>query len=168
MTKCWLPELVNLEPDNWELTSNCLYYIFKEDLVINKPSFKGVPVNIRKFPYDDNKEEAYYHITCKDYIGDNNRVPDFRRCERIRWVRAFIENWNQCNNCDLSECEGLKIWEEPYKNKIRVNILLKEQKYVVILEKRKNFYLLITAFYLDYEHALKKKLDKFNKYKLEN
>lgn len=28
--------------------------------------------------------------------------------------------------------------------------------------------LLITAFYLDYEHALKKKLDKFNKYKLEN
>lgn len=44
-------------------------------------------------------------------------------------------------------------------------MLLDEEKYMVILEKRKNYYLLITAFYLDYDHALKEQLKHYDEYK---
>ena len=84
--------------------------------------------------------------------------------ERIRWVRAFIENYD----CDLSKCEdcdGVKIWNEPYKSKTRVHLLLEEERYMVVLEERKGYFLLITAFYLDYDHALQKQLKHYKQYR---
>lgn len=165
MTKCWLPELEQIDANNWKSTSEELYEIFYQDFIQNRVFYKGLPVNIKKYPYDDNKEDAYYHVTCKDYTGHNERSPDFRRCERIRWIRAFIDNYGKCDTCELSNCEGIKIWEEIYKNgNTRVMMLLEEERYIVILERRKDFYLLITAYYLDYEHSLKKCLYKYNQY----
>ena len=83
---------------------------------------------------------------------------------RIRWVRAFIENYD----CDLSKCEdcdGVKVWNEPYKSKTRVHLLLEEERYMVVLEERKRYFLLITAFYLDYDHALQKQLKHYKQYR---
>jgi len=74
------------------------------------------------------KEEAFFHITCQNYLNIGDRVPDLRRCERIRWVKKFIENHkckNLCNNCS-----GILVWEKPYKNTTRVHIMLKEEKYI--------------------------------------
>jgi len=111
-----------------------------------------------------NKEEGFYHVTCQDYNNDGDRVPDLRRCERIRWVRKFIENY-QCNKETCTICSGVKVWDEPYKNTFRTHILLEEEKYMVVIEKRHNYCLLITAYYFDREHTLEKKLKKYEKYK---
>ena len=166
---CWLPELECLDDyqNNWQLYENALYSIFKTDFIDSRPSFEGKQVNIRRHPIEYNKEEAFFHVTCQDYLKGGQRVPDFRRCERIRWVRSFIENY-QCDNSKCQDCDGIKVWSEPYKSTTRVHILFEEERYMVVLERRESYCLLITAFYFDHEHALEKKLKHYEMYASSN
>lgn len=59
----------------------------------------------------------------------------------------------------------MKVWREPYKSKIRVHILLEEERFIVILEERKGYFLLITAFYLNYDNSLEKQLKHYEQFK---
>ena len=125
--RCWLPEVLYFEnykivddyEASWKSYENALYDIFKRDFIDGHPAFENKRVNIRKEPMEFGKEEAFFHITCQDYRKDGNRVPDFKRCERIKWVRAFIENYN-CDSTQCDNCDGVKVWDEPYKNTTRV------------------------------------------------
>lgn len=162
---CWLPELELYDNcSSWSEYQEALYSIFRKDFIEGHPNFKGKQVNIRRHPIEYGKEEAFFHVTCQDYQKDGNRVPDLRRCERIRWVRAFIEHYH-CDSTLCELCDGVKIWEEPYHGKNRVHILLPEERYMVVLEPRESYCLLITAFYFDHDHALAKKLKHYEQYK---
>lgn len=161
---CWLPQLEFYEDyDSWNDYQNVLYGIFKNDFINEHPTYNGSRVNIRRHPIEFGKEEAFFHITCQDYTKTGDRSPDFRRCERIRWVRAFIENSCDASMCE--KCDGIITWIEPFKGNDRVHILLKEERYMVVLELRSSYCLLITAFYFDHDHALEKKLKHYEKYK---
>ena len=163
---CWLPELelfANYNND-WAAYESALYRIFKKDLLDSNPIYKSTKVVAKHYPKEFGKEESFFHITCKKYIGCEERVPDFRRCERIRWIRAFIENYD-CDPAKCENCDGIKVWSEPYKNKTRVHLLFEEERYMVVLEKRNDYYLLITAFYLDYDNSLQKQLKHYNQYR---
>ena len=162
---CWLPALEYFDDygNDWPTYESALYNIFKEDFLDSYPFYKKIRVKVKHYPIEYGKEEAFFHTTCKDYTGGGERVPDFRRCERIRWIRAFIENYN-CDPTQCEGCEGVKVWNEPYKGKTRVHLLLEEERYMVILEKRDGYYLLITAFYLDYDNALNKQLKHYEQY----
>lgn len=164
--RCWLPELEYFEDYNniWHEYENSLYSIFKNDFINSFPRFEGKRVNIRKHPVEYGKEEAFFHVTCQDYSKNRDRVPDIRRCERIRWVRAFIENY-ECDPSLCEECEGVKVWSEPYGSNSRVHLLLEEERYMVVLERRESYCLLVTAFYFNYDHALKKRLKRYEKYR---
>lgn len=162
---CWLPPLEYFNRNQqWSEYSDTIYEIFKSDFIDSYPIFKGKRVIIRKEPIEFGKEEAFFHITCQDYAKNRNRQPDLRRCERIRWVRAFIENYN-CDPTLCESCEGVKIWEEPYQNRKRVHILLEEERYIVILEPRNKYCFLITAFYFDHDHYLRKQLQHFEEFR---
>lgn len=165
-TDCWVPKLERFEDYNndWTVYETELYNIFKHDFIDSSPTYKKVKVNVKHYPKYFGKEEAFFHITCKNYMDLHERAPDLRRCERIRWVRAFIENYD-CDSTKCEECEGVKIWSEPYKGKNRIHLLLEEERYIVVLEKRDSYYLLITAFYLDYEHSLRKRLKHYEQYR---
>lgn len=157
MSNCdWLPDLEYFEDyhNDWKTYEAAIYKIFRDDLINKRLLYKNMRVFVRRYPIIDGREEAFWHVTCKDYNGTGDREPDFRRFERIRWIRAFIINY-----------ENVKVWTEPYHNRSRIHLLLDEEKYMVILEKRKNYYLLITAFYLDYDHALKEQLKHYDEYK---
>ncbi len=164
---CWLPqqEIFDNNKTTWKNYEDLLYSIFRKDFIDSHPYFENKIVNIRKHPMEFDKEEAFFHITCQDYSKSNNRQPDLRRCERIRWVRAFIENYNKCSTSFCDSCDGVKIWSEPYGNTERTHLLLEEERYIVVLEKRNNYVLLITAFYFEHDHALKKKLNHYLQYK---
>lgn len=159
---CWLPSLELFEDhaNDWTRYQAVLYAIFYADFIDTKPSYDGLPVYIRKHPIEHGKEEAFFHVTCQDYDGDGERVPDLRRCERIRWVRSFIENYN-CDSALCPKCEGVKLWEMPYGSHKRVHILLEEEKYMVVIEPREQYCLLITAFYFNQERRLRKTLEKY-------
>lgn len=161
----WLPDLIscmdlNLFPEYEEQ----IYQIFLDDFVRSSPIFDGLNVRIRRHPLVDNKEQAFFHLTSCDYMKNQTRVPDLKRCERIRWVRAFIENY-QCNPALCKECDGIKVWEEPYHSNSRVHLLLEEENYMVIIERRERYNLLITAYYFDYHHSLEKQLRNYEKYR---
>lgn len=158
---CWIPPLeIAGDKSSWDEYEDILYDIFHDDFIADHPSFKGKRVNVRRHPMEFGKEEAFYHVTCQDYQKNHNRVPDLRRCERIRWVRAFIENYD-CDPTLCEDCTGIKIWNEPYKNTQRTHILLEEERYLVVLERRDSYYLLVTAFYIEHDHTLQKKLKKY-------
>ncbi|MDR1638273.1 MAG: hypothetical protein LBT59_01135 [Clostridiales bacterium] len=131
---CWLPSLVLFSAFNnvWLDYEKALYEIFKTDFIDSKPVFQGKHIYIRKHPMEFDKKEAYYHLTCQDYLKDGNRSPDFRRCERIRWVRSFLENY-QCDPSQCCNCEGIKVWEEKSRsNKTRISLLFEEERYSVL------------------------------------
>lgn len=163
--ECWIPDLEYYENyKSWEAYENSIYAIFKKDFIDTYPTFRENRVTIRKYPLEYGKEDSFFHVTCQDYSKNGNRSPDFRRCERIRWIRAFIENYN-CDSSLCESCEGIKLWEEPYRNKKRIHILLEEERYIVVLESRKSYYQLVTAFYFEHDHTLKKKLKHYEQYK---
>ena len=139
-----------------------LYQLFKQDFIDSQPLYEKKKVVIRKHPLVNGKEQTFFHVTSKDYKEGEERFPDPRRCERIQWIRKFIENNFCLDSCN--ECDGIKVWEEEYKKNKRIYLLLEEEKYIVILEKRENYCLLITAYYLDYPHTLDKLLKKYNAY----
>lgn len=160
----WLPELVLCT--NWakyKEYESILYSIFCDDFINTHPVFEGKQVNIRKHPQVDNREQTFYHVTSKDYHADADRCPDPKRCERIRWIRAFIENYH-CDPLKCEACDGIKVWDEAYGNNSRVFLLSEEENYMVVIERRVQYVLLITAFYFDYPHALEKQLKKYNNY----
>ena len=162
---CWLPPLELYENYNndWKMYEEMLYDIFKADFIDSKPQYDGRPVNIRRHPMEYDKEEAFFHITCEDFHKNRNRTPDFRRCERIRWVRSFIENHN-CDPAFCVDCEGIKIWYEGVGSNKRVHMLLEEERYLVVVEIRESYCLLITAFYIERDNTLAKRLKHYYDY----
>lgn len=155
---CWVPDLLLFEDfeNDYAKYEDALYFIFKRDFIDSKPCFRGLPIKIREYPIEFGKEEAFFHITCQDFFKEHDRNPDFRRCERIEWCRSFIENY-ECLDY-ICNCDGIKVWEEKYKTRTRVCLLSEEYRYIVVLEYRNAYYQLITAYYIESDHALRKKL----------
>lgn len=159
VTNCvWLPEIVNLNNYNNDPTAyfNYLYNVFMNDLVLNKPKFKGLYVAARKYPMKDGRHEGFYHLTSRDYdkTGYENRILDLRRCERIHWIKPVILNYQCYGLC----CSHIKTWKE----KNRYYILFEEERYIVVMDQRKGYFVVVTAYYVDYNHALAKLLKRYN------
>lgn len=161
---CSLDEIINFNNyRDWQKYEDKLYSIFKNDFIVNDTLFKNKIVQIRKHPIVCDKEQTFFHITSKNFSFNddpNDRLPDLRRCERIHWIKPMIEI-NSFSNCEKN-C--LKIWPEEVRGKIRTNILNEQDKFLVVLEEREDYVLLITAFYIEHEHTLRKKLKSYNRY----
>lgn len=159
---CWLPDLIYCEDlTHWPEYESNIYDIFFNDFISSCPIFCNKRVAVRHHPKLYDKEEAFYHVTCQDYQYNHDRSPDLRRCERIRWIRSFIENYSSCDSSICIDCDGIKLWNEPYKSTYRTYLLLEEERYVVVLEKRDSYFLLITAFYIEQDHYLRKLIKRF-------
>jgi hypothetical protein len=163
---CWLPPLnpYDFEQD-YKIYEASLYKKYCKDFIDTNPTFESKIVKVRFHPKVDGYEESFIHFTCKNYENVKNREPDFKRCERLHWIRKVIENYLCKEKCSVSDCDGIKVWEEPYKNYITVHFLFEEERYFVIIERREYYNLLITAYYLEYDNALEKQLKHYNQFK---
>ncbi|NOH15466.1 hypothetical protein [Clostridium cochlearium] len=165
----WLPKIISLSEfgGDWHKYDNYLYELFREDFIESTPIFNEKPVRIRKHPMQGDKEQAYFHVTSVDSsktsADPNDRIPDIRRCERILWIRKILENYNCNENCD--GFNKIKTWNMPYKMYQRVHFLFEDYRFLVIIEEREDYCLLISAFYIEYDHTLRKKLKEYEKYK---
>ncbi len=169
MDNCeWLPEIVECKDyTKWNEYLDSIYKIFKADFIDTRPIFEGKKVNYRSEPMDGKYESAFIHLTHKDEFhisnNPNDRIPDPRRAERIGWNKAIIENYKCDRKC--ADCEGVLYYEAYYKNKIRSYFLFKDSRFLVILEKREKFNLLVTGYYVEYDNAMNKHIKKYEKYK---
>ena len=148
MTPSWLPPLVYASDhgNHWEAYVRALYRIFTTDFIESGPDFDGQTVNLVKVPLDQGKHVTFWHIISEGKTEDD-RLPAFGRCERIRWPRPIIEH---------SQEEIVKVWENKRRGQTRVCIWLEAQSYLVVLIRRSTFFLLLTAYPTDEKHTQRK------------
>lgn len=144
----WLPHLVLFEEygGDWDRYLEALYAFFKQDFIVSKPAYNGVTLALKRHPVIQNKEATFWHIISE---GDSeaDRIPDMRRCERIRWPRPVIEH---------SGVAAIKIWSSERRGEKRICLWLEDAEYLVILAERKGYILLWTAFMVEQEHTKRK------------
>ena len=147
----WLPPLVLFSEyeGNWERYLEAIYNYFKQDFIDNRPSFRGRRLGLKKHPCEKGKEATFWHF-IQEGPNEDDRIPDIRRCERIRWPKPVIEN---------ADKPVIKIWENKRKNDKRILLWLEGQEYLVVLAERKGYLLPWTAYLVIEEHR-KKKLQK--------
>ena len=147
----WLPGLVLFEDHggNWSKYLSAIYAIFVADFKDNSPIFRGSRITLMKRKMLYGKDATFWHMTSEGEI-EQERLPDFRRCERIRWPRPIIEN---------SDAQSVKVWENMRKRESRLCLWLEDAEYLVILAKRKRHLFLMTAYPVTQPHR-KRKLQK--------
>ena len=169
MDKCkWLPDIYECKDYNkWPEYLDELYKIFQKDFVKDGIMFEGKYVNYRKEPMDGKYENAFIHLTHKDEFHNSNdpndRVLDPKRAARIGWNKPIIEHYPCNENC--KDCEKILYFEEYHGKNIKAYFLFKDVRFLVIIEKRKNYNLLITGYYIEYDNAMEKYIKKYEQYK---
>ena len=151
-----LPDLILLEDfrGNFNEYMNAVYEIFKQDFIDSYPIFRGKRLGLKKHPLVDNKPYTFYHMT---HTGDieNERIPDLRRMERIRFPRPMIDN---------SQHPYLKVWENIRDKKTRILIWHEYEEYLVVLENRKEYILPWTAYMVTQKHSKTKLNSEYDNY----
>lgn len=134
----WLPPLVLFETyaGNWECYLDALYAFFKTDFVETVPLFRRARLALKRHPIIKGKEATFWHLISTG-SGEDDRLPDLRRCERIRWPRPIIEHADETI---------IRVWENERKGERRICLWLENQEYLVILARRRGYVLLWTGY----------------------
>ncbi len=161
------PKLETFEDHNsdWPTYVDAIYKIFKTDFIYGSPKWvvDNLIVGINSSPISDGKEYTFWHITSTGNI-EAERIPDFRRCERIRFPRYLIENFRS---------GPIYAWEKEVKSgggsrENRIHIATDDFTYLLVLSPlRKNRRIIITAFYVDSESNRRRLHGDFTKYKIQ-
>lgn len=153
----WLPELALLEQCNgdWGSYLNTIYEYFLSDFVRKQSSFKGIKIAIKRHPLIDGKEATFWHLISEGSREDQ-RTPDIRRCERIRWPSPIIHHCSE---------QHIKIWFNRRKGETRVCLWLESEEYLVVLAERNNYLLLWTAYLVTRNHQKRKLEAEYIEYK---
>ena len=158
----WLPDLVIFEDyeNDWENYVEALYLFYKTDFLDNTPVFNfsphynSLPVYRKKHPVVKNKDATFWHLIQEGRV-EEDRLPDFDRCQRIRWSRPIIEN---------PDFSRIKVWENKRKGEKRICIWFEDVEYLVVLAKRNSYVLLWTAYPVTKHHRKKKLIKEFEEY----
>ena len=152
----WLPPLVLFEDfkGNWDAYLDTIYMYFKQDFVESRPVFQGRRLGLKRHPLAHGKDATFWHMISEGQ-EEENRIPDFRRCERIRWPKPVIEHEND---------PKVKYWVSVKRKEDRVHIWLEEEDYVVVLADRRGFLLPWTAFLVTRPHTKGKLRKEYEKY----
>jgi hypothetical protein len=97
----------------------------------------GLPVPSGRSQSDYRIDSEMDLLRLQEGRVEDDRPPDLRRCERIRWVRWAIEN--APTHAEIDEWQNTRSTE--------VNTLLwYREEYLVVLAQRRDYWLLKTAY----------------------
>ena len=71
---------------NWRAYETELHRIFMDEIVRGGLQFRGQRVSCRRNPETVGRWSSFWHLVQEGRVEDE-RTPDLRRCERLRWVR---------------------------------------------------------------------------------
>lgn len=132
------PDLVSFQEfgGDWKAYEAALYRIFREEIAGGSLRFRGLPVRCRRLPETGGRWAAFWHLV-QEGRAEEDRTPDLRRCERIRWIRWVIENG--VTHPAIDEWQNTRRTE---KN----TLLWYREDYLVVLAQRRGSWLLKTAY----------------------
>lgn len=156
----WLPELMPLDAfgGNWERYVEAVYLIFKQDFVDSKPMFQGCRFGLKKHPVIQGKEYTFWHFVSEG-SEEENRLPDLRRCERIKWPRPIIEN--ESDSC-------VKVWRNKRGRNRYILLWYESLEYLVVLADRGSYMLPWTAYLVTRNHNKNKLRREYEAYRKAN
>jgi len=106
---------------------------------------------MKRYPMALGKEATFWHLIQEGPV-EEDRVPDLRRCERIRWPRPMIEGL---------QSGQVRVWKNFRGGNERIVIAVSDFSYVVILDEREDFVLLWTAYFVERGHQRRKLAKEF-------
>lgn len=143
----WLPPMFVMSPWSDEVMER-LYAVFRSDFVANPVTYQGCRVWF--FPeMERGKELIFWHLVEReDPPRSGNRLPDFRRAERLPWARPLLQNHTD---------QAVLAWDfEEAASDVRTYVWLKDLDYVVVMKRYPDdARRLITAYWIDYESKRK-------------
>lgn len=144
----WLPPLVLFEEcgGDWNRYVETVYAYFKKDFIDSKPAFRGRRLGLKRHPLSHGKEATFWHMVSEGK-DEADRLPDIRRCERIRWPRPIIGHADE---------RGIKVWVSVKNKEDRIHIWLEMEDYVVVLADRNGYLLPWTAYLVTQDHTRRK------------
>jgi hypothetical protein len=140
----WLPALVLFKDSGfqWQPYEDKVYGYFRADFLDSTPHALGMPVVVRRHPSFKGKEWAFWHLTSSAKIEEERR-PDLRRCERIRWPRPIVGSCGE---------DRVRAWEKGPAKDRRLLVALPDFSYLVVLASKKDHLVLITAYCIEHRH----------------
>ncbi len=152
----WLPDLIlfNDYGGDWQSYLDAIYDYFKQDFVDSKPVFQGRRLGLKRHPLTHGKEATFWHLIQEGAV-EEDRTPDFRRCERIRWPRPIIEH-----DADNT----IKVWTNQRKGEQRICLWFEQESYLVILADRGKYILPWTAYLVEQPHRQRKLQKEYDEY----
>lgn len=167
-----LDEILDLNKIESENLFNYLYSIFHSNFVENKTYLAGkIYIDPKSHDLEGNKEKIFWHLISreeKEIYWENGikkfrsrgRYPDYRRAERIGWVKEILENHTH---------EKIKLFYHRESNKkrdIRLYLWAYKDDFIVILQKLgKSSSFLVTSFYIDHQGKRDDYQKRYEKYR---
>ena len=121
---------------DWSAWEAALYRVFREEIAGGDLRFRGLPVRCRRMPETAGRWAAFWHLV-QEGRAEEDRTPDLRRCERIRWVRWVIEN--------AATHPAIDEWQNRRRTE-RNTLLWYREEYLVVMAQRRDYLLLKTAY----------------------
>ncbi len=158
----FLPNILNFDGLSWEQVLDLLYEVFTYDFKNNNPIHCGLRVfyDRRILEDGDGKEEGFWHVISKKDRNTGERLPDYRRAERLPWARSMLENENR---------PELKVFDYDHGTKdkgVRRYVWLEDYDYVLILQKKKNIFFWITGYYVATKYGKRDLSKRYSKRKV--
>ena len=138
----------------FESYDDLVYEAFRYDFVRTSPNFEGTSLKLKRHPLRNSREATYYHLTRKG-PDEENRIPCYERMKKIRWARAIIDS---CPNDDI------KIWTKLTNRKTRILLFHETSRYLVVLDKRKDYILFWTAYPITTNNKVRRLLREYELY----
>ena len=147
-TQDWLPPLTPFSDfsGDWNAYLDALYAGFKEDFIDGKPVFRGRRLALKRHPLTHGREATFWHMIQEGRV-EEERTPDLRRCERIRWIRPIIEH---------EADSAIKVWWNRRRREQRICLWFERENYLVILADRGGYILPWTAYLVEQPHRQRK------------
>ena len=140
----FLPPMLNLNGE-WNHILSLLYNVFIKDFKDTKTYHRGIRVIYNGTVEADGlgKEEGFWHMISRRDKNSGDRLIDYPRASRLPWAKPLMES---------PERAEIKVWqyrEGTADRGVRTYIWLEDYNYVLILQRKKNIYYWVTAFYVD-------------------
>ena len=162
MNKCkLLSEPIKKESQETETEyKDKIYPIYQDIFYVSGVTFMGKRVMPIKTPKHGKYEDSFYHLTTRKwerYSSYEHREFDYARTGKLQWIKDLLENYPCNDTC----CSGIFVWKEGK----RTHIFLQIESYLVVLEDRKGYYTIVTAYVVFDSNERRKLIKRYNTYK---
>lgn len=144
---------------------DAIYLKFKQDMIDSRASWppNGSLVSCRRHEEVDGRHGGFWHIVSDGNENDADRSVNYGRCQRVHWVRPMLDEFAQIY--PNAGTQSIRWWvSDRSLSKPRYLIALSDFSYVVMVDERDGYAVLVTAYPIEYSGRRKKFEKEHDKY----